>query len=428
MRNVMVMAVWCSLMAAAVGIPSDFNRNGFPDFFAWNANGVDWYERGSDGGFIKAYNDLLTLPNLNDVIVGDVNKDGMLELIVAVGGSNGGVYCYQWKNNALVQVASIANYPAAAVALGYFDPDGFPDLFVGQNNGDGTGRFDWFEYRFGPNVNPEGFYWVAWSGQNTEPVKRRQMAVVEAGGAGWFFYVPDKQNNYVNGFRSTSDNQLVWTWWSDYTYNPNKVYTSLLVDDVDGDGYQDIYAVVSGSEGGWTIRWEFDNSGLPVFKSWNQFTSPGAYNFQITKSGYLENLTNKSLIVGGNDWQGWIQFDATGNDAFTWKRTDLNPILDLVILRYDNNLARGELVYTRTDGSFMTVGSISSNGYWSFIATNGESYNALIAAENITPSECGDAGIEYAVADFNRDCIVDLQDLLTLASQWLVCTDPSGCN
>lgn len=44
------------------------------------------------------------------------------------------------------------------------------------------------------------------------------------------------------------------------------------------------------------------------------------------------------------------------------------------------------------------------------------------------PQFCGDVGIEYAAMDLNKDCRVDLEDFVIFAADWLVCTDPLGCN
>lgn len=35
------------------------------------------------------------------------------------------------------------------------------------------------------------------------------------------------------------------------------------------------------------------------------------------------------------------------------------------------------------------------------------------------PQECGDVGTEYAEADLNKDCVVDMQDFAIIAEQWL---------
>jgi hypothetical protein len=66
----------------------------------------------------------------------------------------------------------------------------------------------------------------------------------------------------------------------------------------------------------------------------------------------------------------------------------------------------------------------------SLSAVNGNEYNALapkIVDVTIGENECG--AWNYAWADFNKDCRVDLSDLLALAGGWLTCTNPydPGC-
>ena len=41
---------------------------------------------------------------------------------------------------------------------------------------------------------------------------------------------------------------------------------------------------------------------------------------------------------------------------------------------------------------------------------------------------CGGTGFEYMLYDFDEDCVIDLDDLAELLSQWLKCNDPEDQN
>jgi len=51
--------------------------------------------------------------------------------------------------------------------------------------------------------------------------------------------------------------------------------------------------------------------------------------------------------------------------------------------------------------------------------------DATVVAVFSLSNECGDVCRPYPQADISGDCIVNLVDFVMLASDWLVCTDPS---
>lgn len=405
MRKYGMVSILCCLASVSWAAQfSDFNRNGLPDVFTFNSNGIDWYERGETGEYIKAGNDILDMSGIKDVVAADIDKDGKAELVVAIGGASGGVYWYGCEGNAVVYEGGLSVANAASLCVGYFDPDGNPDVLIGQDNGAGTGRLDWFEYRLGT-----GLAWV--KDIAYVPVKRRNAAIYNVNGKGYMAYLPSVANNYVNTLYSDQDNALGWSWLAGQEGATNM--QGLLVDDLDGNGFADLLTC----DRGYTLWYKYDASGKPQFYSYNSFTTSGTWS--IMKSGYFASATDKTYFLAG-DPDGLARYNGP---SFAWIASDSNPVRDLVIVRYSTALGRGDMFIVRNDGMIVSA----SNNWWLWLTNDEYQYDGAAVADAVAASQCGDAGIEYSTADFNRDCVVDFADFAEFAGKWLSCSDPQGC-
>ena len=146
-----------------------------------------------------------------------------------------------------------------------------------------------------------------------------------------------------------------------------------------------------------------------------------------------------------------------------WKRSQSGPNTDLYFngwVTINPPLAQGQwytleikkydwqmtaTVYRKSDGAVLaqstyfddgsTYGPRFTGGYPTFYTAQAPAPGwAVPQRDNFiyergvdpNPAFCGAAGTEYLVSDFDKNCYVDIDDWLTLASRWLWCSDPAN--
>lgn len=124
-------------------VAGDFNGDGADDIAVANGGGIAVFFGHRDGSFSApaSYVHGFGMPWL---AVGDVNKDGILDLVTANYNGAGSVSVLLGKGDG--SFLSTSNYPAGqytySVAIGDFDNDGWPDLVAA--NADGPGSISFF--------------------------------------------------------------------------------------------------------------------------------------------------------------------------------------------------------------------------------------------------------------------------------------------
>ena len=115
-------------------------------------------------------------------------------------------------------------------------------------------------------------------------------------------------------------------------------------------------------------------------------------------------------VTQGND-SDWHVYRITCDDV-TWKLyrdTFSEPVLTLpVVMGYGEWWTDGFALYGVTTGTDFDLDYLR----WT---DEGALYTLPV---------CGDLGTEYKSSDFNKDCYVNLEDLIYIVDEWLECTDP----
>jgi len=156
----------------------------------------------------------------------------------------------------------------------------------------------------------------------------------------------------------------------------------------------------------------------------------------------------KSYQVYGQ-WKGDLR---AGIDVRNW--TEVYVLFDTDGVLDASEIATGQIVYKKRYDSISGLMNLDSSGIWdwedftdspntdianfenNFVAD--DSYmivyinlggralagNANVFVDNIILTACQ----EKLAADFNLDCVVDVNDLVMLASSWLDCKSQSDCN
>jgi len=226
--------------AVAIG---DFNRDGKPDLVLANGSGTVSILLGNGDGSFQPHLDYPAGPGAFSVAVGDFNGDGKLDLAVANNNSNlsGTVSILLGNGDGTFQPH--VDYPVGmgpySVAVGDFNRDGKLDLVVANypsvftvsvllGNGDGT---------FQPQV--------------TYPVGRQpiSVAVGDLNGDGKLdLAVADFADGFVSVLLGNGDG----TFQPSVEYPTGKVPSTIIIGDFNGDGKLDL-ATSNYAPGGYTV-------------------------------------------------------------------------------------------------------------------------------------------------------------------------------
>ena len=157
----------------------------------------------------------------------------------------------------------------------------------------------------------------------------------------------------------------------------------------------------------WGEGWGGALTHIQIFK--DRITT---HNNQVLYVGDLTGKQNRIRI---------LRYPGRMDDPFA------NPYMEMYVNR--------QLVFTGGDGVMFGAGPYQA---WMFMGSLAGSARYHVKVDYLrmdftglyTPLEefeCGDFG--YLAGDFNRDCVIDIQDLEVIANAWLLCSDPAdpGC-
>lgn len=144
-KGLMEDGIWTNVTGGAgCGAAADFNRDGKPDLAVDNANGVSILL--GTGKYLTPFSagTNIALPGAACLITGDLNGDGIADLLVPVNGPSLAVNAYLGNGDGTFTLKSTTPTPSGGyLALGDFNQDGKLDFVSSGNlialgNGDGT--------------------------------------------------------------------------------------------------------------------------------------------------------------------------------------------------------------------------------------------------------------------------------------------------
>jgi hypothetical protein len=172
--------------------------------------------------------------------------------------------------------------------------------------------------------------------------------------------------------------------------------------------------VIDSAPGSWgySLYWGEGYGGalthIQIFK--DQITS---HNGQVLYTGDLTGKQNRIRI---------LRYPGRMDDPFANPYMELYVNRELVYTGYPWNGSTGIMFNAGPYQAWMFMGSLAGSARY-HVKTD---YLRMDFTGLYLPSEeleCGEFG--YLAGDFNRDCVIDIQDLVTIANAWLLCSDPA---
>lgn len=295
----------------------DADNDGDLDIFygGWNGQSIYYMENNGGGSFGQRQTITTDTEDVNTIILGDFDGDGLLDLAATYKTNH-----FSWyKNTTTVSTISfIEQTPistglrgAYGAAAGDMDGDGDLDV-IGIASANNAGDL-WLYYNTGTgfSTDPDYYHNIVGDGTGNDKVKEaKSVAVGDIDGDGDLdVIVTAEQNNKITWYRNNGTNSFVQmdVVTEDIT---DPVYVDLA--DMDGDGDLDvIWASRSGIEFGWS-RNERVNSGDTVAVPWTTFTIDDERNrgysiaaADLNNNGKLEIIT----VSYTDDTVAWHQYD-----------------------------------------------------------------------------------------------------------------------
>jgi len=371
----------------------------------------------ADGGY-TFFNDTNYTPNPNNTMVGDINGDGVDDLVVN-GKDGNGHTMFLGRNTDTTGSAGDLLQPAIG-GIGWdqnwsphwsplpAEPD-FYASFIGDVNGDG--KDDSVVVRTATGV--PGL--VVWNSNHADAQGLEGIAPVTS--ASWFDVgvgnvgtplmgdfngdgAVDTANQNATGLvlsqvstLGTGLDPLGLTMWGNMGFAANHIVT--LVGDINGDGIDDIVQVDDRNSNGiwtWVAGITGVNGGIPA--------------------GY-------EIALGGpHSWASPFTLDAASTKAVPLLADINNDGYDDLVLYEEYDV--GGNIWSRMLAAYTVGGTLTGSTYneatfFDWVTLLGSAYS------DITPV-VGNAHLDYCdtlVGDLNNDCRVNLKDFAVMAEFWL---------
>ena len=420
--------------SVAVG---DFNNDGCLDVAVANELGFHSLSilmgRGN-GTFLKQT--VYDLDNFGDgkaVVIGDLNKDGKIDLVVAdEGHSTVAVFLGKGDGTFQTQKHTALNGPAHSIALGDFNGDGKADLVVTDNvyvsvllgNGNGTFQTQKIYYRDGSH--PE---FVTIGDFNRDG--KLDLAVANAGSNNISILLGNGNGTFLPHKAYTTGNQPSFVTVGDFN-GDNKV-DLVVANSYVNDWYyasENISILLGRGNGGFITADSYAAGSIPVFAAIGDFNKDGNLDMAVTNAG----SDNVSVLLGNGDRTFMPQkLYAVGITPISISVGDFNKDgkSDLIVLNNASNnvsilLGRGDgtfmpqkqyalnLSYGR-DPSSLAVGDFNNDGNLDFVVSMFMGHNVEVRLGRGDGSfqlgkgrSAGSSPYFVAVSDFNGDGKPDL--------------------
>lgn len=188
--------------------------------------------------------------------------------------------------------------------------------------------------------------------------------------------------------------------------------------------YQDVRFKVEGYRYEETVA----DDGNPINTQWylmGRRTSTQSVRVKAAWGPYSENI--------------WMRIeDSTGYTDGDYFVAEHDPNLPIILeLDFDGNKVTGRVSHAGMSVSTSYTTTVTEPGKpgMAGIFRYGYAYGyfddfAIVSGSPVPPSECGDQGTVYLEGDINKDCKVDMLDMLEIIDGWLNCSDPQDgrCN
>ncbi len=364
----------------------------------------------SSGGF-TFFNDPAITPNPNIPLVGDINGDGISDIVVV--GSNGAQQLFEGRNTA-------TSNSVGDLVLPPMGTTGWPDNFVGTdiNNTDffladvdGDGDDDAVTRKPTPWDGGTTSFWEAW----------------QSDGGG----IDDSANNWAEGVGTYADTPVMGDFNGDGAADIAEIdsagnvlglasapgsglnagnpafwgfaeivtnHIATLVGDINGDGKDDFVNVDDRASNGnwtWVAHLTADNGAIPA---------------------------GVEIGTGGLSWIAPFELDANSTKAVPMLADVNNDGRDDLVLYEEYVDQASGNIWSRVLASYTDdpAGGLFTNGYdegvwYDWVGLTGAGYSDMIpVVGNVHPENC-----DGLFGDINSDCRVNFKDFARMADIWL---------
>ena len=372
----------------------------FPSVYVWKNDGTPW-----DGGWTKnmVWEDSgFVFYNIQSVAVGDFDNDGWLDIAsgeswdggntpqVRAFKNDGSPFVGTWPS---VTMGVGADTGVNTVTVGDLDNDGCVDIiscdtacYVRGFQNDGT-PFDagWTGYVIGDRT-------AAWE-------EVRTVSVGDIDNDGWLDVVSGDYENRIYVWQNDGTPwNAAWV-GTDISGDIGNDPDSVVVGDLDNDGYLDIVVGITSTQ----IVWVFENDHTPFSGTWEGINigTPGS-DIHTVAIGDLDNDGDLDIVSGHHD---------PGKDIYIWKNTLIHRNMP-----FDSSIdigGVGDIIVALAAADLDNDGDLD-------IITGDASFGIDIWENDGTPwgtwtnTTVGDFGapitdiMEIIVGDFNNNGMVDI--------------------